>query len=75
MTVRIHKIHWSGKYTKSGDDLDFTITDVNCFVQKVSHPCVKWAIDEAWYRVSMWLEKKGAIITLGEPEEIEEPKK
>jgi len=70
MIVRTHKIHWPGKYTVSGEDIDFEVMDVDCFVQRVTHPCAKWAVDEAWIRVSSWFEKKHATITLGEPKEI-----
>lgn len=70
MLVKIHKIHWDKRFTKRKEDLDFTITDTDCFVTAVSHPCVKWAIGEAWYRVSSWLTKKHALVTLGEEKEI-----
>lgn len=69
MITRIHKIHWPAQHTSSGKDIEIEVTDVNAFVTKVTHPCANWAIDEAWYRVCHWFQNKGAIITLGEPEE------
>lgn len=72
MAIRIHKIHWPKRYNSYGKDLDFTITDVDCFVEKVDHACAKWAINEAWYRVSSWFQHKGATVTLGAPNEDDE---
>lgn len=69
MIKKIHKIHWDKRWTSSGKDIDLTITDVDCFVTEVSHPCAKWAIGEAWHRVCDWFENKYAVVTLGEPQE------
>lgn len=75
MIVRIHKIHWPERNNSYGKDLDFTIMDIDCFVEKVGHKCAKWAIHEAWPRVSSWLISKGAIVTLGDPMEVDDDNK
>lgn len=72
MKVWTHKIHWPKRYNSYGEDLDFTIKDVDCYVEGVGHPCANWAVNQAWYRVCNWFQKKGAIITLGDPIEIED---
>lgn len=74
MTIRIHKIHWPKERNSYGKDLDFSITDIDCYVERAGHKCAKWAIGEAWYRVSSWFESKGATVTLGEPKEVEDEK-
>ena len=65
MIVKVHKIHWDGRYTKSGETIDFEVTDTDCMVTKVTHPCANWAIGEYWHRVCTWFEGKGAKVTLG----------
>lgn len=70
--IRIHKIYWSKEASGLEKDLEFNITDINCFVERVGHPSAKWAIHEAWPRVSSWFQSKHAIVTLGEPKEVEE---
>lgn len=74
MIVKVHKIHWDARWTKSRESIDFTVTDVDCFVTKVSHPCAKWAIGEAWHRVCNWFQKRHATVILGEPKEVKEKK-
>lgn len=75
MKIWIHRIQWPKERNSYGKDLDFTITDINCYVERVGHQCAKWAINESWPRVSSWFQGKGAIVTLGEPKEIEDEKK
>lgn len=70
--IRIHKIHWAEKYNSTGADINLDVTDINSYVEKVTHKCAKWAIGEAWCRVSSWFESKHAVVTLGEPKEIED---
>lgn len=68
--VRIHMVHWPARYRESGKAIDFTVRDVNAYIESATHPCMNSMIGEAWCRISSWLQRKGAIVTLGEPEEI-----
>ena len=73
MTVKIHKIHWPARYTKYGKDIDFTVRDVNAYIESATHPCIKKdMIGKPWCYISSWLQRKGAVVTLGEAEEIED---
>ena len=66
MITRVHKIKWPRLYAKSEKDVYLEVTEVDCFVTEVSHPIAKWAVGEAWVRVSSWFAKKGCKITEGE---------
>lgn len=66
MKTKIHKILWQARWNRTKSDIHIEITDVDCMVKKVNHPCARWAVGEYWYIVCKWFQKKGAQITLGE---------
>lgn len=66
MTKKIHKIEWKSRWNKTKSDIHIEVTDVDCMVTKVNHPCAKWAVGEYWHIVCKWFQKKGATVTLGE---------
>lgn len=70
MKTKIHKILWQARWNKTKSDIHIEITDVDCMVEKVNHPCARWAVGEYWHIVCKWFQKKGAQIILGEERQI-----
>lgn len=70
MKTKIHKILWQARWNKTKSDIHIEITDVDCMVTAVNHPCAIWAVGEYWYVVCSWFQKHAATITLGEERQI-----
>lgn len=62
--VKTHKIYWDGKFNNTRETIELEVTDTDCIVTKVTHPCANWAVGKYWHRVSKWFESKGAKVTL-----------
>lgn len=62
MKTTIHKIIWKARFNRTKKDISFELTEVDCFIKKVSHPIAKWMLDEPWVRCYGWLKRKYADI-------------
>ena len=71
----IHTILWKARFNRGKSDLNFEVTEENCYVKKVSHPIAKWMLDKPWVWCYGFLKERYAEITSMEVQVIPLPAK